>query len=184
MDENMKLNAALPADMRATETGADAAPEREKKYVKPRMQVFPLDCQLLAASGVSGEPVRAGISGYIDMYASSCRSYIPAISCDDFRNTEFIRDKIPMNAGFNNAWCFRETIWYDPFPAYAGVSFSSGVDWDVTDFLANVEFLDPCPGFDVSNPWDNPSPLVLNARYKGHPVIVKLSIGMTSLNDE
>ncbi|MBR1712314.1 MAG: hypothetical protein IJ722_02770 [Alloprevotella sp.] len=50
MEERMKLNSALPADMQAAEPGADAAPKAKKPYVKPTMQVFPLGCQLLAAS--------------------------------------------------------------------------------------------------------------------------------------
>ena len=40
---------------------------REKKYVPPRMQVFPLDSQLLAASQAVA-PVHVTIAGIIDWY--------------------------------------------------------------------------------------------------------------------
>ncbi|MBR1712580.1 MAG: hypothetical protein IJ722_04195 [Alloprevotella sp.] len=62
MKERMNENAALPAEVRAAETGADAAPKAKKPYVKPTMQVFPLGCGLLAASGVSGPPVTVRLS--------------------------------------------------------------------------------------------------------------------------
>ncbi|MBR1712138.1 MAG: hypothetical protein IJ722_01875 [Alloprevotella sp.] len=55
MEKDMKLSGAPCADGRAAAAGgADAAPERAKKpYVKPTMQVFKLNCQMLAASGAS-----------------------------------------------------------------------------------------------------------------------------------
>ncbi|MBR1712178.1 MAG: hypothetical protein IJ722_02085 [Alloprevotella sp.] len=62
MKKRKELNAALPADMQAVEPCADAAPKAKKPYVKPTMQVFPLNCQLLAGSGVSGPPVQVTLS--------------------------------------------------------------------------------------------------------------------------
>ena len=50
MTNEIEQNAALPADVPAAEACADAAPKGAKKYVKPAMKVFKLDCQMLAAS--------------------------------------------------------------------------------------------------------------------------------------
>ena len=61
MDERMNKNNALPADVPAAETCAESAPQGAKKYVKPAMKVFKLDCGLLAASGVSEPPVQVSL---------------------------------------------------------------------------------------------------------------------------
>lgn len=68
MEEDMMLNATLSAGVRGVETGADAAPVGVKKYVRPTCKVFPLDCQLLAASG----PIDVVLRGYLDYYLERC----------------------------------------------------------------------------------------------------------------
>ncbi|MBR1712677.1 MAG: hypothetical protein IJ722_04680 [Alloprevotella sp.] len=70
MKKRKELNAALPGDVRAAEPCADTAPKAKKPYVKPTMQVFPLGCGLLAASGVvTGPPVQITLTPMgIDYY--------------------------------------------------------------------------------------------------------------------
>ncbi|MBR1711967.1 MAG: hypothetical protein IJ722_00995 [Alloprevotella sp.] len=79
MDENMKLNDALSADVRAAETGADAAPKREKKYVTPVCRVFHLGAGLLQSS-MSTEPVIVSIRGTVDHCYYDYDGYV----CEEF----------------------------------------------------------------------------------------------------
>ena len=136
----MKLNAALPADMRAAETGADAAPEREKKYVKPAMQVFPLGCQMLAASGVSEPPVVVQVNFAADVYigitSAPCISALARLSLDDLVSAN------PF-ARLGDATYYYYPHGYRPcFSGHSGpavVFGPGGESWSEGDFLANVQ---------------------------------------------
>ncbi|MBR1711852.1 MAG: hypothetical protein IJ722_00380 [Alloprevotella sp.] len=178
MDKRMNENAALPADMRAAETGADTALGREKTYVKPAMQVFPLGCGLLAMSVVSGEPVQVTISAGIDMYYFydhlGCIQHVPDIAYDDFKKIPFLKDKLPMDAlGYTEGsvikYCFHSDGLYGP-----SVSFEAGGGvWDA-DFLADLELPSgiafPSGSFNLYED----DKIMVPGTYRGTPVVVTL----------
>ncbi|MBR1711971.1 MAG: hypothetical protein IJ722_01015 [Alloprevotella sp.] len=169
MDERKELNAVPPA----------AAPEREKTYVKPAMQVFPLNCGLLAMSGVSGDPVYVTITGGISMYNAwldngafrPCMPHLPAtIGVDDIRSG-FAGISLPMDAlGYSDCCaqylCFSENSLEGP--SVQGLP----EDWDVTDFLANVRLSDN-PGFARDElSYLTKNSLEVEGSYKNRPVVI------------
>ncbi|MBQ7420949.1 MAG: hypothetical protein IJV27_02205 [Prevotella sp.] len=101
----MKQNSALSADVRGSETGADAAPTGKRKYVPPTTQVIPLDTQAPLVTSGQQPPVFVTVYGvvpwayyyhygwgaycmYEDGYIASCdpndlaRGFIGGPDCD------------------------------------------------------------------------------------------------------
>ncbi|MBR1713086.1 MAG: hypothetical protein IJ722_06755 [Alloprevotella sp.] len=190
MDERMNENNALPADVPAAETCAESAPQGARKYVKPAMKVFKLDCQMLAASG----PVRVTVYGGISMYhlitadeeyharplpvgaGATCDTYtcfphVPAISCSDFLNY-FGGISFPKVVAISGNW-FQYNC-FGPNPAkVTGVYFSRDLGWSAAGFLAGVQLDGDC-GFATHD--GTPQSRVVTGSYNGTPVVVEFNL--------
>ncbi|MBR1712565.1 MAG: hypothetical protein IJ722_04115 [Alloprevotella sp.] len=207
MDEKMKLNDALSAEVRVAATGADAAPKGAKTYVKPAMQVFELDCGLLVGSGVTAPPVQVTLIGTIDMYNfyggdwqgdyQACSGYLPdEVTCADYKKANFMMDRLPYVQGSSTTdfgrWtpCFKNSETYVMFG-------EGGEGWDALDFLANVQILGDCS---LSPSWNfhiNNCPVFygeeihcesgslgfVSGEYRGQPVEIDLQLGIWTDRD-
>ncbi|MBR1712428.1 MAG: hypothetical protein IJ722_03390 [Alloprevotella sp.] len=186
MDKRMNENAALPADMQAAEPCAESAPKAKKPYVKPAMKVFPLDCGLLAASGVSGPPVYLTIRGGISMYSAwavgngyiPCMPFLPAaISADDIMSG-FAGISFPDVVSYRDC-----CISYPCFPD-GGNDGPSVIglpgDWDEADFLANVRLSDN-PGFARDELSSGANYLEVEGSYKNRLVVITFRLYMEAV---
>ena len=194
MDERMNENNALPADVPAAETCAESAPQGAKKYVKPAMKVFKLDCQMLAASG----PVRVTVYGGISMYhlitadeeyharplpvgaGATCDTYtcfphVPAISCSDFLNyfggISFPK-VVALSGNLHEYNCFP----VEP-ASVDGVSFPDNIGWSAAGFLAGVQLDGDC---EFATHDGERQSRVVTGSYMGTPVVVEFVLGYST----
>ncbi|MBR1712582.1 MAG: hypothetical protein IJ722_04205 [Alloprevotella sp.] len=200
MDERKELNAALPADVPAAEPCADAAPQGAKKpYVKPTMQVFPLNCQMLAASGPVQVAVSGGFSMYGYCYDQLCYERRGDITVDDlFTSPSFSRltnsgywFQIDGPMAYSDMCYFSDEHLSTAYRSYAGrlrkawgplVRFGAGGEgWNEADFLANVVlegdgvFISgPLPDIEVTK--------TVTGEYNGVPVLVTMGLEVTGYN--
>ena len=160
----------------------------KKAYVPPRMQVIPLNCQLLAASQPAG-PVHVTIAGGMSYYVGSeCDLLIDSdVPCDAFRTSlkdtygryEWTNladkdnlDKYPQPCFGANALYWPPNDYIDPSVAFG----AGGEGWDATDFLANVVLPNGCAvkGEWPTNrgSWGHLDATGIVGSYRGTPVVV------------
>ena len=188
----MKLNAALPADMRAAETGVDAAPTGAKTYVKPAMQVFPLGCGLLATSGA---PVDVFINAGFDFYSGSgdanCRAALDYLYTSDVLDSPVFSRFIDTTAG-DYLWIMRPRHCFAN-PARSVTFGSGGEGWSEADFLANVivgDFVEGSysyPGegallYHQGSSTDPKDLMTFEGSYNGQPVLLHFSLSLRGYN--
>ncbi|MBR1712259.1 MAG: hypothetical protein IJ722_02495 [Alloprevotella sp.] len=171
---------------------AHEAQDGKKAYAPPRMQVIPLNCQLLAASQATG-PVHVTIAGGMSYYwGAECLGIInTAVPCDAFRTSlkdtygeyEWTdgADTEGISAGFYPASCFGANSIHWRTQAFdyiePSVVFGAGGEtWDATDFLANVVLPNGCAvkGEWPTNrgSWGHLDATGIVGSYRGTPVVV------------